>query len=285
MGFSIPGDYTFLGSFTWANRPSASANAGRFINVTDIVPGGLRFYSDGVNWKSSNNSRMILSSMQCPIILPSSGSIGNNGALTLTTALPYIIPNCFMYFPANAISAGSAAGLYFVQMTSTTVGTIFNNTYSSGNVTIPASPTAFSTTGPGAYTQTTATDLGGLSLTIPGGLIHSTASLDVETFYAYPNGAGAKNPKSTFGGTQIRNISVTTTNVFTDRYILKNLGATNSQYMNIAATGASPYGTLNQASQLFNIDMTTDQTLATTIRIATATDFLMIMNSMISAIL
>ena len=50
-----------------------------------------------------------------PIIMPSSGSIGTNGALTLNTALPQIYANCYMYFPVGAVFAGSAAGLYFVR--------------------------------------------------------------------------------------------------------------------------------------------------------------------------
>ena len=43
-----------------------------------------------------------------PLILPSSGSMGNNGALTLTTALDSSYANAFFYMPASAIASGSA---------------------------------------------------------------------------------------------------------------------------------------------------------------------------------
>ena len=106
-----------------------------------------------------------------PVFVPSSGIMANNGAITLTTALDTTYANCYLYLPANAIEAGSAAGLYFAQMSSTTVGTVYNNTYTSGKHAIPSSPTAFVTTGPGAYTQTTGSDITLLLTTLSGGAI------------------------------------------------------------------------------------------------------------------
>src|ERR1700693_852831 len=89
-----------------------------------------------------------------PMILPSSGTIGNNGALSALTALPTIYANAYLYFPAGAIVAGSLAGLYYCIMSSTTAGTIYNNTYDTTlgvMPTIPANPVPFVTPGPGAY--------------------------------------------------------------------------------------------------------------------------------------
>src|SRR5579859_1785192 len=100
-----------------------------------------------------------------PFIVANTGTMGNNGALTLGTALPSTYANAYVYLPANAISAGSAAGWYFCQFSSTTVGTVFNNTYSSGTPQIPAALVSFATTGPGAYTGVT-TQITGPNFTI-----------------------------------------------------------------------------------------------------------------------
>lgn len=100
----------------------------------------------------------VLFQSSIPFIFASSGSIGNNGALSGLTALPATYANAYILVPAGAIAAGipAAAAWYYVQMSSGTAGTIFNNVYTSGQPTIPGSPTAFSTTGPGAFTGVSA---------------------------------------------------------------------------------------------------------------------------------
>ncbi|MBT9145426.1 MAG: hypothetical protein DDT42_01297 [candidate division WS2 bacterium] len=164
---------------TWASRPAASAeNAGTIIRVTDVGPGGVGalFISDATVWRPVNGQAS-LARWSVPVGVPSSGSIANNGALTLTTALDRVYSDgIYLRFPANAIAAGVPAGLYYCVMSSTTVGTIFNNS-SLGIPSIPASPVPFSTTGPGAYVQTTGTDIILITLPIPGGLLGSNGSL------------------------------------------------------------------------------------------------------------
>ena len=48
-----------------------------------------------------------------PLILPSSGSMGNNGSVTLTTALDSPYASAFFYMPASAIASGWLAGNYY----------------------------------------------------------------------------------------------------------------------------------------------------------------------------
>lgn len=87
-----------------------------------------------------------------PFIFPGSGSMANNGAVTLTTPLNIAYANAFMWFTAGQIFSGSLAGWYFAQMSSTTLGTVFSNTYTPGIPAIPALPTTFVSVGPGAFT-------------------------------------------------------------------------------------------------------------------------------------
>lgn len=128
-----------------------------------------------------------------PFVLPSGGSIANNGALTLTVALPTTFTGgVFMYFPAAAIAAGSAAGWYWTVMGSTTAGTIYNNSYSSGVPAVPAAPIPFATTGPGAYTQTVAA-VTAQSLNLPANYLGGHGQMRITKIGAAANNADAKS--------------------------------------------------------------------------------------------
>jgi len=103
-----------------------------------------------------------------PMVVPSNYTMGDNGAISGIAAFTATFSSgCYMYLPANGIYAGSAAGLYYCIMSSTTAGTVYNNTYTSGVPTAPESPTPFVTTGPGAVVQTSGVILPLLTLTLP----------------------------------------------------------------------------------------------------------------------
>lgn len=271
----------YLGpSCTWANLPSASTVVGSGLNppagrpffVTDVGVGGSYWYSDGTRWKPMNGVVNLISNA-IPMILPSSGSIGNNGALTALTALPTTYANCYMYFPANAIVAGSAAGLYFVQMSSTSAGTIFNNTYSSGVPTIPASPTPFVTTGPGAYAQTTGSALTILSVVVKGNTLGITGGLEANAIWALNSTAGIKTATlfySTAG--LVQSGPTTSVSIINRGVVITNRGVTNAQVcVNNTNSGAT-----NTTPTYSSIDTTTDKNLTATAQLATATDFLLL---------
>ena len=67
-----------------------------------------------------------------PFVLLSSGTMGNNGAISLLSgAVATAYPNAYVYLPALAIAAtgpGSAAGWYYAVFSSTTALTVYNNT-------------------------------------------------------------------------------------------------------------------------------------------------------------
>lgn len=213
----------------------------------------------------------ILAQSGVPMILPSSGSIGNNGALTLTTALPATYSGgCYMYFPANAIAAGVPAGLYYVVMSSTTVGTIYNNTYSSGTPAIPASPTAFVTTGPGAYTQTTATEITLASITVPPSTIGSYGTLRYSAQPQWNNSAGAKVKTVKFGGTTFLSVSRTTTT--NDEWLLsiRNQG----EAAQVHANSVVPTSNITVTRRAINTAQS--QAFAVIGQVAVATDYILL---------
>jgi hypothetical protein len=206
-----------------------------------------------------------------PMMLPGSGSIANNGALTLTTALNAAKKGYF-YFPANAIVAGSAAGLYWTEMSTTTLGTIYNNVYVTGIPTYQSAPTAFSTTGPGAYAQTTGTAITLLNVVVPGNTMGANGRIRTWWLHSAANTAGGKTPRLLYGGTSYWNAglsSYASTELCIDIW---NRGVTNSQVgtqLNVAQVFAAQ----GQPFATGAVNSTVDQILLLDLNIAVATDW------------
>jgi hypothetical protein len=171
-----------------------------------------------------------LASWGVPFIYVSSGSIGNNGALSGITALPTTYSGgAWVYYPAAAIEAGSAAGWYWTVFSSTTAGTIYNSTYTSG-VPAAGTATAFATTGPGAFVSTTA-EVAGPTIPIPANQLGANGSI-IHNYHAPANtGAGAKTygvHYSGIGGSLVSQQAPTTGAAAVIGYVA-NRGATNKQ--------------------------------------------------------
>ncbi len=259
-------------SFAYASLPAANTMPGKFVFVSDLR---ATAYSDGTRWYYEEFD---LIAGGLPVILPSNGTIGNNGALSALTALPTTYSKCYMYFKAGAIFAGSAAGLYYVTMSSTTAGTIWNNTYTSGSPSVPASPTAFVTTGPGAYTQTTAADIDLLTGVIPANLLGATGIITMRCLFNYTNSAGAKTLKYKLGTDVAMSTAPTTTASIEVYKTIANNGNTNGQIFNtnpnngVAVTTAPTFGTTNTTAAA-NVKITA--------QLATATDYVIVSNYMV----
>jgi hypothetical protein len=207
-----------------------------------------------------------------PFIIAPTGSMAANGAITLGTALPNTYGNAFIYLPANAIQTGSAAGWYFARFSSPTVGQVFNNTYASGTPTIPATPTAFVSTGPGAYTGVT-TAVTGQQVSVPGNTLGPNGVLRYGVTWSYLSNANIKTLGLSFGGTSLFSTGPTTTSANSIQRVLRNRGVTNAQVSD-GATGFAGTGTSVGLPTLAAIDTTTAQTFAVTGQLAVATDYI-----------
>lgn len=210
-----------------------------------------------------------------PMIMVSSGTMGNNGALTLTTALPTTFGKAYIYLPANAIASGSAAGWYYAVFSSTTVATVYNNTYTSGTPAPPSPPTPFVTTGPGAYTQTTGAAITAYSLTIPGGKIGPNGTVRITKATFYNNSAGAKTQTDRFDGNLFSSSAPTTTTNYGTVTGFANLGVTNAQGQLLSANGATGATT---GGAFMAVDTTVDKNYTLTFQLATATDYVMLVS-------
>lgn len=239
---------------------------------TGIVPNGWKFIPRGVSGLSPGIQPNILAQSGIPIIMPSSGTIGNNGALSGITALATTYSNgCWMYFPAGAIFAGSVAAVYWVVMSSTTAGTIYQNTIPTGQPTAPSAANLLPwvTTGPGAYTQTTGSFVSVLTVPVPGASIGPYGRLRAFFIFSNNNSAGAKTGQYNFGGTGIAGASNTTNLSAPSEHQIYNRGVTNSQVCQpgggYAAAAAGPVLFTQDTTQAVNMSFQT--------QLATATDF------------
>jgi hypothetical protein len=253
--------------------------------------GSLKLEGNGSNaWAviDANNQAInrgaicALGQSHIPFVMASSGTMGNNGALSAITAVAAIYPAAYVYLPAAVIASGSLAGWYFAVFSSTSTATVYNNTYSGGTPQIPASPTAFVTTGPGAFTQTTGSFIGTYSLTIPGNTIGANGSVRVSKMLSMNNSAGAKSSEDIFGGTQF-SLNAPTADLSTGVVTgFSNRGTTNVQAMLGATSGAG--GATTTAPFFGAVDTTQNQTMAVSLKLATATDTITLENVFVELI-
>lgn len=209
-----------------------------------------------------------------PVGIPSSGSIGNNGALTGLTAFATTYPNIYLFFPAGAIAAGSAAGFYFCQMSSATAGTIFNNALVTGTApAIPAAPTPFVTTGPGAYTQSTSLQV--LSKpTIKGGTLGINSMFEIYTLTSMRGAGGNKTFAFLFGGSSVGTFVSSSGAGFQNITWLWNQGQANQQAVIVG--GAVPgFGVVGAPTRL-SVNTANDFTFEVDGTLASAADWMVL---------
>ncbi len=219
-----------------------------------------------------------------PFVLPGSGSMGNNGALTGMPTLPTTYASFYVYPAAGVIAAGSAAGWYYAVGSSATAATVYNNVDSGGTPAIPASPTAFSTTGPGAFNNTTGAYVAAYSLTVAGNLIGANGALRVSGACSYDNNSDVKSLELTYGGSAV-GIAAPTTDVVSG-FIggFSNRGAPNSQVSLLTLGMATGVGA--SALDYTAVDSTQSQTLAFNLKIGSGdtSDFIVLENIVVELI-
>lgn len=240
-------------------------------------PGNLNLPEYGVSTQPGAMNPIKLFQCNLPMVMAPTGTMGNNGAITLGTALPtgFLNGPCYLYLPAGAIVTASAAGWYYTVMSSTTAGVVYNNTYSSGQPGIPGSAALvpFVTTGPGAYTGAT-TAQNALSFTLPGNLMGPNGVLEVYGILGFNASTNNKTVTVKVGSSTIFTIVEATTGVKSFQFEAQwaNQGATGAQ---VAATGGLS-GTNTTAQTYTAIDTTANQTITVQVTDATATDYIII---------
>lgn len=252
-----------IGPLTYVSLPSASsASQTTGYVVSDVsADGNVVLMSNGSSYQTPGNNAIKILTLGIPFIIPSNGTMSNNGAFTLGTALLKAYPVAYVHFASGMISSGSTAGWYYCVFSSTTAGTVYNNTYSSGKPAIPASPTAFSTTGPGAFTGQSNINTG-IQCTIKGNLLGKQGVVRLTGRYGFCGVSGDNIQLSVFLGSAAcyqfnMNGSAGTTYWILQELTINNLGATNLQ----GSHTLQGFGGVNSGVTYTSIDTTSDQTL------------------------
>ena len=200
---------------------------------------------------------IVLAKWGVPVGLASSGTMGNNGAVSGMTALPTTYSaGIWLYIPAGAIAAGvpAAAAFRWFKGSSTTAGTFYDSTWDGLSVPTVGTTTAFSTTGPGAFTGVAAGEITVATITVPAGAMGPNGVLRMDTAITNNSAAGNKIFEVKFGALAFQ--ATATTNVMTGGwYEIRNLGVANFQKGSVfiggagtAALSAVAYGTVDSAS-------------------------------------
>jgi len=208
-----------------------------------------------------------------PFVMPANGTINNTaGSVTVGTAFDYVIGPSYAFFPANALFASSPAGWYYTNWTAATIGTVYANTYLNGNPQIPSTPTPLVTVA-GGYTQTTAFDVVGPNVVIPGNTMGPNGFIEWQRCVNNNNSAGNKIYNNYFGGTSYQGVTQTTNPKEAGIGTLKNRGRATAQ---IAANAS--HGDNNNVSSFtkLSIDTSQNQVASMSIQLATATDYAII---------
>ncbi len=213
-----------------------------------------------------------------PLIMSSTCTMGDNGAISVCTALPGTYTASYTYWPLNTIctggTGGNVAGWYYTVWSSTTAGTIYRNTYSSGTPLIPASPTAFSCTA-GTGVQGTGADITAFSYTIPAGTINGiNDSIWFSPSYSINSSGNNKILKSKIGTTPtvLRNVTLTTNATQNDLFGISNSGSSQVQVSSNSISGAVGAASTSPLINL-TLDTTGNLTFIVTMQLATATDY------------
>jgi hypothetical protein len=178
--------------------------------LAGILLGLAAIASTGPLWLTSSNASLrssgavlggsyTLARSALPMVNISSGSVSAAGAISGITALPTAYASAYCYFPANILATSIAAGWYYCTFSTTTAGTAFLDTYTTGVPTIPASPTAV-TDGKGAFTGVT-TEIASATITLPAAALGANGFFEAaHSWAASPNNANAKTGRVRFTG-------------------------------------------------------------------------------------
>ncbi len=257
------------------------------VNETSIRVGpGNKF--DKSNSSFPQRVRQTVAESVVSYIMAPSGSVGNNGALTLGTNLDHVYANAYMYMPAGAIAAsgpGSAAGAYYAQCSSVSSCTLFNNTYSSGSPRYNPAPTAFVTTGPGAYTQATGVNEG-LLFTILANQLGVYDGVTTTAMVTYNNSSNNKIFTELFGNSgqmTLCSYTATTTAQFSPTCGFWMSGQIGVEQ--VAGTSSGIQGPITGSVTVTgSVDTTIAEVLGIKVQLAVATDWAVIQSASVEQI-
>lgn len=212
-----------------------------------------------------------------PLIVAPSGSMGNNGALTSGTANPLTYLKSYVWLPTGAIFTASPAGWYWTVWTTTQAATVYQETWNgTSEPKAVATPTAWATTGPGAFTGPT-TEAAYFTVAVPALDNDVNARLVIRKKFSQTNNANAKTSlvrMTNVAGTTFHTDTLTSLAEVNSEKWIHNNGVVNAQIVGGLAYGATAF--VREAAALKAETTNVAFALAFTVAKATATDVVVI---------
>lgn len=203
---------------------------------------------------------------------------GSAGAFTLTAAIltnafNFLAAGGYAYFPVNFGGQTIAAGWYFVKMTDDTHGTVYQDTYTSGQPVIPASPTAFVANLTGWLTQTISEVTALNGFTLSGNSLGKNGMLTSALRVVANSSAGSKSARFRVAGAGIFNVQPATSYLDSDTmYWMQNMGGTGKQLITRQGVGGVGTNYTSYGNDVLSVDTSVDQAMSFTLQLATNTD-------------
>lgn len=225
----------------------------------------------GTHW-SIENGRTVLDKLTLSVYIAPTFTGTTNGAITFGTAFGSTHVQCYMYYAANSLVSGQAAGFYYTVMSSTTAATVYNNVYTPAagvRPSIPSSLTAFSGAVPGGAGVSGSEITCFITTAIPGGLLSYYGSI-LSQYYCESNGtANNKTFRIKLASTNIGASTVASSSYFGGTHICQNMGSVSYQkaqgiLLNNTTSGVTLTGLVNTAN---------DQSITITAQTNSATDW------------
>lgn len=213
-----------------------------------------------------------------PLIMAPTTTPGSSGTFTLGTAGPtgFWGGSCYLYTPASAwTSPANTAGWYYGVLTSTTLGTLYTNTYSSGLPFIPGTAALGAVVPGSAGTWTGVTSAqAGLSFTLPANIMGPNGQIIFEFLLGFHASTNNKTVTIKVGTNTVFSLVEATTGIaaYQGQVIWGNQGNAKAQFcQTVGAPGAT-----SNAQTYTTVDTTTNQTVTVNITNSTATDWVSI---------
>jgi len=259
----------FRDSYEWSTVNTGGANVQSTNRKTgEVFTGTLATFDEYMNDRLEGIG--IVGQSTVPVGIAASGSVAENGAITIGTALPVVYSSgIWLALPAAAAYADSPAGTYWCVMSSTTVGVIYNNLLV-GVPYVPTAPTAIvSARAATNYTGVT-TAVALATVTVPGGLVGANGSLQIKFAGSQNSAAGAKTyVVKGAAGTWLSSAATTTAAAYYDFTVGNRGNAAVNLSTGINSVGVGARGFLaTTVDTSVNFDVTFNGTLAT------ATDYM-----------
>lgn len=267
-----------MSTYTWANKPNPVGFRGQ-IFISDVGVDGSIWYSNGTKWLHDGPISIIQGCV--PIGIPSSGSVGANGALTLTTAFSSVLSPVYLFFPGGAVFSGSAAGFYYVEMSSTSIGTIYNNRYTAGKCDVPSVLTPIVAAGPGAYVQDTAAYKTSVNADITG-LLGKNGDCTFRGNFINNNSGLNKIVITSFGVTTVSTlVASTATNSMIPTHWISNLNDVAKQSVSPVAISGGNFQVANSSGSIATNDTNTLANARYLIKTSDVNDWMLLTNTVL----